>query len=256
MFGRQSSVGNEAQRQAVVKGLLKPGMSFDMATGQYLDPKYLHGKRRIRTMGERIEEMLTKMGAIKHMDGPYYQDTRSPFTAADVGQVTLASTNKALYPVANFPVLGSNYFGQIGKKIAIEMFGRITTAATPGNGAFAVLWGTGADANGTNLLSPAPTAIALAASQTALSWYIKLLITCRAFGSSGALLCTGVARFNAAIYATFNAAAMTSELLPSNTPVQVAVDLTAANIVSVQYNRSGSTAETMQVHDGVVSALN
>jgi hypothetical protein len=27
------------------------------------------------------------------------------------------------------------------------------------------------------------------------------------------------------------------------------VDLTAANIISVQFKRSGSTAETMQVHD-------
>jgi hypothetical protein len=33
-------------------------------------------------------------------------------------------------------------------------------------------------------------------------------------------------------------------------------DLTAANILSIQANRSGSTAETMQIHQMFVTALN
>jgi hypothetical protein len=247
LFRRGSSVHHEAQRQAVVRGLLKPGESFDMATGEYLSPRYLHGKRRIATIGERLEQFMAAMGLLKHMDGAFYQDTRSPFTAADIASVTLASTNKALYPVANFPVLGSNYFSFVGKKLVIELFGRITTAATPGNGAFAFFWGSGADANGTSIQTS--TAVALTANQTNLSWYAKLLVTCRAFGSAGALLVTGFAFFNEAVLAA-------KQMIPASAAAQTTVDLTAANIVSVQYNRSGSTAETMQVHDGVITALN
>lgn len=234
-------------RQQAVSGLLKPGESFDMMTGQYLSPRYLHGKRRIAGIGERIEQALTWMGLIKHMDGAFYQDTRAPFTAADVASVTLASTDKALYPVANFPVLGSNYFSFIGKKLSIWLFGRITSAATPGNGTVDVYWGTGADANGTIIASSA--AHALTASQTNLSWMMELRVTCRAFGSAGALLCTGHIHYNESIVTA-------KQMIPASAAAQVTADLTAANIISVQYKRSGSTAETMQVHDGVITALN
>lgn len=255
LFRRGSSVRSEAQRQAVIRGLLKPGESFDMMTGQYLSPRYLHGKRRIASLAERMEQWLSRFGGILHMDGGFYNDTRAPFTAADVASVTLATTDKALYPVANFPALGSNYFSFIGKKLRIQLFGRMTTAATPGNGAFDIYWGTGADANGTIIQSS--TASALAASQTNLSWALDILVTCRGFGATGALLITGTARLNPSLYGTFNAATMAGlEFLPSSAPAQVTADLTAANIVSVQYKRSGSTAETMQVHDGVVTALN
>lgn len=184
------------------------------------------------------------------MDGPFYNDLRSPFTAADIAAVTLATTDLALYPVANFPVLGSNYFGWIGKKLRIWMFGRITTAATPGNGTFDVYWGTGAAANGTIIGSSA--AFALTASQTSLSWRASFDITCRAFGASGALLCTGEASFNNAVVAN----TLQPLLIPASAAVQTTVDLTAANIVSVQFKRSGSTAETIQVHELNVAALN
>lgn len=181
------------------------------------------------------------------MDGPFYHDLRAPFTAADVASVTLATTDKALYPVANFPVLGGNYFGWVGKAIRIKMFGRITTAATPGNGTWDIYWGNGTDANGTIIQSSA--AQALTASQTNLSWELELDIICRAFGSSGALLCTGHALFNEAVVTP-------KMLIPASAAAQTTVDLTAANIVSVQFKRSGSTAETMQVHQLLVTALN
>jgi hypothetical protein len=138
---------------------------------------------------EIYERFLERMYLLQRMDGGYYRDTRSPFTGADVTAVTLATTDKALWPVANIPPLGSNYFGFIGKKLAITAFGRITTVLTPGNGTLDVYWGTGADANGTIVQSSA--AHALTASQTNLSWILQLLVTCRAQGASGALLCTG-----------------------------------------------------------------
>lgn len=184
-------------------------------------------------------------------DGPFYHDTRGPFVAADVAAVTLAATAKALYPAASFPALGAGYFNQfVGKKLRIKMFGRITTAVTPGNGSFDIYFGTGADANGTILASSA--ALALTASQTNLSWKAEFDITVRALGAAGALLCVGEAKFNVGVLAS----TLAPMLVPASAPVQVAADLTSANIISVQFKRSGSTVETMQVHDMTVEPLN
>lgn len=184
-------------------------------------------------------------------DGIFYNDLREPFIGTDITSVTLATTDKALYPASNFPVLGGQYFSRIGKKIRIRVFGRITTAATPGNGTIDVYYGTGADANGTILASSA--ALALTASQTNLSFMIEVYVHCRSIGSAGTLFCTGIAYFNNAVLAN----TLQPMLIPASAAaVSAGVDLTAANIISVQFKRSGSTAETMQVHDIEVIALN
>jgi hypothetical protein len=183
-------------------------------------------------------------------DGLFYLDTREPFCSADITSVTLSTTMKALYPAINFPVLGAGYFNRLGKMLRIKLFGRITTAATPGNGQLGVYWGTGADANGTSLATSAT--FALTASQTNLSWTVELDVICRALGSSGALLVTGEMGFNNAVVAS----TLQPVMIPASAPAQVTVDLTAANIISVQFLRSGSTTETMQVHDMMVFALN
>lgn len=183
-------------------------------------------------------------------DGNDYVDSRGPFISADVAAVTLASTDKALIPAANIPVLGSNYFGRIGKAMRVRLFGRITTAATPGNGTFDIYWGTGADANGTIIGSSA--AVALTASQTNLSWELELYIRCRAMGASGSLFVTGHAKFNNAVLAS----TLQPLMIPASAPAAVTVDLTAANLISPQFKRSGSTAETMQVHDVSYESLN
>lgn len=182
------------------------------------------------------------------MDGPFYCDTREPFVAADVAAVTLSSAYKALYPKDNFPVLGGQYFSRVGKKLRIRLFGKITTAATPGNGSFKVFYGTGADANGVALATG--TAVALTASQTDVSWYAEFEITCRSTGASGTLMCTGWAIFGEGVLAAH-------QLVPASAAaVSGACDLTAANIISVQYARSGSTAETMTVQQMSVQSEN
>lgn len=182
-------------------------------------------------------------------DGLFYNDLREPFIGTDIAAVTLAATNKALYPVSNFPVLGGQYFARIGKKVRIRLFGRITTALTPGNLTIAVLYGTGADANGVSLAATA--AQTMLPSQSNLSWEMELFIHCRSIGNVGTLFCTGKAFFNTLTIAAGDF------LIPASVPVvSGAVDLTAALIPSVQALRSGSTAETMQVHDMEVIAMN
>ena len=111
-----------------------------------------------------------------------------------------AQTGVGLYPVSNFPVLGGQYFSRVGKKLRIRLFGRITTAATPGNGSFAIYYGTGADANGVLLASSG--ALALTASQTNLSWQVDVFVHCRSIGNAGTLFVTGKAHFNVAVLAS------------------------------------------------------
>lgn len=188
---------------------------------------------------------------IKAADGLYYQDTREPFITADIAAVTLAATQKALYPASNFPNLGGQYFARPGKKIHIVLIGRMTTVLTPGNLTIAILYGTGADANGVTLQSSA--AVALVASQTNLMWILDVMIHCRSIGSAGTLFCVGTFQCNPALIAS---TAQPLMIPASAAAVSGACDLTAALIVSCQAARSGSTAETMQVHDMKVVALN
>lgn len=181
-------------------------------------------------------------------DGLFYNDLREPFVTVAPAAVTLAATAKALYTTSQFPVLGGNYFARVGKKLRIRLYGQITTALTPGNGSFNVYYGTGADANGVAIMTGTP--VALTASQTNLSWTLEIVVTCRTTGNTGTLFCTGKAKFNEAVCAPMM-------MLPASAPVASgACDLTAANIISVQFLRSGSTVETMQVLDMEVIALN
>jgi hypothetical protein len=163
-------------------------------------------------------------------DGLFYLDQREPFIAADVAAVTLASTFKALYPAANFPILGGQYFARPGRRLKIRAFGRITTGATPGNFQFGVYYGTGGDANGVQLA--ASTAQALTAGQTNLSWEAEVNVHCRSTGATGTLFATGRILFAEGVCAPHI-------LLPGSAPVvSGSCDLTAANILSVQANRS------------------
>jgi len=73
-----------------------------------------------------------------------------------IGKTSLAgnalTTDLALYPAANFPVLGGQYFPRIGKKLKIRLFVDERRARS-GNLVFDIYYGTGGAANGT-LLHP------------------------------------------------------------------------------------------------------
>lgn len=192
------------------------------------------------TLAERIERYLDKLGGRLHAGGDLYPDVREPLLMADVAAVTLSTTDKALYGSAAFPVMGVNFF-KAGRMMHIIMFGKITTAATPGNLTIDVYFGTGADANGTIIASSA--AQTLVASQTNISWRIELWIKCRTTGATGTLMCTGYAQFGTAVIAAG------SFLIPASAAAATTVNTTAASIISVQAKRSGSTAETMAVQE-------
>lgn len=198
----------------------------------------------------RYAELMTS-GVPLASDGIFYNDLREPFMAADQAAVTLATTDKALYSASAFPVLGGQYWSRVGKKMRIRAFGKITTVLTPGNLTFDIYYGSGADATGTILASSAT--VALTASQTNLSWMIDFYVHCRSTGSTGTLFCDGIAYFNNAVVAN----TLQPLLIPASAAVvSSSVDLTAANIISLQFKRSGSTVETMTVQDLEVIALN
>ena len=183
------------------------------------------------------------------MDTPFYVDTREPVIIVPPLAVTLAATAKALYTTAAFPGPMGQYFLRPGKKFRIRLFGQITTAATPGNGTFDIYYGSGADATGVVLASS--VAHTLIASRTNDAWELDITVTTRLQGATGTLFCDGHWEFAPGVVAAQNG------LIPAATPVVSAtLDLTAASIISVQYSRSGSTAETMQVLDGEFQALN
>lgn len=184
-------------------------------------------------------------------DGLFYLDTREPFAIVDQPAVSPLATAVALYTPSAFPVLGGQYFSRPGKALKIRMFGRMTSVLTPGNVSWAIYYGTGASANGVLLASSTPKA--WTASRTNDSFFLETIITCRTMGSSGTLFCTG--------FVLPNVGSVASTLQPVLIPDSAAVvsgacDLTAALIVSVQAIRSGSTAETMQIHQMQVTALN
>lgn len=181
-------------------------------------------------------------------DGLFYVDHRTPFISADAASVTIGAANKALVPVANLPVLGSNYFSFVGKAVRIRMFGRISTAAAAGTQTFTYLWGTGADANGIAIMSSA--AITPSNSQTNLSWMSEVIIRCRSMGATGTLFGTGFMIFNEAVVAA-------KVMIPASAPAASAsLDLTAANVISPQVLATTSTTNTMTVHDFMLEALN
>lgn len=211
-----------------------------------------HQRRGLfRTTRERIEDAILEAskGSRFYMDGAFYNDLREPFMAADAATVTLAATNKALYSTSDFPVLGGNYFARPGKKLRGRGWGKITTGATPGNGTFALFYGSGADAAGTSIqVSAAQT---LLANQTNLSFDFEWEVRCVTKGAAGTLEAWMKLYFNTAVIAAGTVQCPASALVPSG-----AVDLTAANIISMQALRSGSTAETMTIQDLDVIAMN
>lgn len=184
-------------------------------------------------------------------DGIFYHDSRGPFVSAAQSTITLATTDKLIYP-GSLTALPANYFGFVGKKLMLTVYGTITTALTPGNIGVELYYGT-TDAGGTLLASSA--ALALVASQTTIPFRIEAYCQCRGVGpsgSGGSLFAYAVAKFGIAVIANPN----DHFLVPASAPAAVNVDTTIASGFNVQIKRSGSTAETITTQDVIFAALN
>jgi hypothetical protein len=183
-------------------------------------------------------------------DGNFYVDSRAPWLVADTSALSILTTDSPPVPLANLPVMGSNYWW-VGKLIRIRMFGRLTTGTTPGTLTWDIYWGSGAAAIGTLLASSA--AITLSASQTNLAWELELFVRCRALGASaaGSLLCLGMFSANVGVVAS----TLQPVMIPASAPAAVGVDTTAANVISPQVKCS-VTGNSMTVHEYMLEAMN
>jgi hypothetical protein len=176
-------------------------------------------------------------------DGIHYLDKKEPHMTAAQGTVTLATTDKLLIPAPFTTAWSQNFFGKIGKSMMLHYYGAITTAVTPGNIGVESYWGT-ADAGGTLLASSA--VIALVASQTNVPFRIEAYFTNRGpYGSAASLLPWAVCKFGTAVIASPN----DHFIVPPGAPTAVNVDGTAASGLNMQIKRSGSTVETVTIHD-------
>ncbi len=184
-------------------------------------------------------------------DGLFYLDTREPHLVSNLPAATLLTTATMLYPAASFPVLGSQYFNRPGKAIKIEMAFTIVTGLTPGNFSFNVLWGTGVSANGTGIMT-AGTPVAATASVTKRG-KVEVTVRCLTTGSAGTLEATGIAWADPGVIAS----TLQPIMLPTGaSAASGALDLTAANIVSIQGLMSGTAGCTLVVDELKVTALN
>lgn len=187
-------------------------------------------------------------------DGPYYVDSRAPFQTADWPSITLSTTSLMLWPSGGSPsAFGAGYWTP-GKKMLIRAYGRMTTSTTPGNLTIEIRFGT-TDNGGTILATSAATA--LAASKTAISWFLEAEIQSRVDvnGTTKALMAMGRFEYDGA-GALFTTTSQNPLLIPANTPATTNVDVTAASAINIQMKRSGSTGESAQVHLLDVLALN
>lgn len=201
--------------------------------------------RDIERLGHRVPDPISG-GA----DGLFYQDMREPFFVTDIAAVTILTTATAIYTAAQFPPLGSNYFNRPGKMLKIRLWVKTIAVATPGNISWNLHWGTGANANGT-LIMTAGTPVAATAGTKC--YFLEITIRCLTPGATGTLEATG--------YVIADPGLIASTLQPIMLPTagaaaSAALDLTAALIPSVQALMSGSAGTTMQMQQMEVVACN
>jgi hypothetical protein len=180
--------------------------------------------------------------------GEGYHNVQIEPISADQGPITLATTQKALWPYAA-SLLPANFFANVGKTIHIKAFGKATTDGTAGNYVAGIGYGS----------ADAPTALAAGAtvagsiSQTNISWILDMYCTSRLAGASGTLVGWGI--WTAAV--ALLASTLQPYLLPASALAAVVVDLTASTnspVFTLQRSSTGVWTATTQAI--VFSAMN
>ena len=186
-------------------------------------------------------------------DGPFYHDSRPPFQTGAFAAVAPLSTSVALWPVLGNSELPTNYWVP-GKRIWVRAFGTMTTGTTPGNLTVEMRL---AQASAGGVIIATSSAIALTASKSNIAWWFEGVYECRANGASGSMF--GYGKFIPNQLGLLIPAANNPLILPeSGTMAAVSVDTTAAANagISLQMKRSGSTAESVTVHDLAINSMN
>lgn len=196
-------------------------------------------------------------------EGQIYHETRRPyFQSADFAAVAPLTTSISVIPIARVPytslVFPAGYWLESGKRWTIYVYGRWTHAATPGNITMELRHQTGTptDAGGTILATSA--AVVGAANKTNIPWWGRFVIESRGDASTFVPTATPLFGYGLAWHegsSALWAAASMPLFLPATAPAAVNIDGTLAGAIHIDVKRSGSTAESIQVHDLAVNAL-
>lgn len=177
-----------------------------------------------------------------------FRDTRVDPITTDEGNVTLATTQKALWPYAR-TLLPANYFNRIGKTVKLTAWGKTTTDGTAGNYVAGVGYGS----------SDAPTALGAGAavagttSQSNISWRFEAYATCRLIGATGTLMAFGQWMPAVAVLAS----TLQPYIIPSSAAVATTVDTTVGtNSLVCTLQRSSTGVWTIATQALIFEALN
>jgi hypothetical protein len=159
---------------------------------------------------------------------------------------TSTTATTILPPAARF-TLPSNFFTNIGKRITLTAGGRISTF-TSGTLTLSINFGTGLAAG----VVWTSGAITMVASQTNLTWYTEIDLTCRSLGAGTGATLMGIGRLATAAITGGNG------LMPATAPaVGAGFDSTATNIVDLFAAWSVSSASnSIQTHEYSLESLN
>ncbi len=192
-----------------------------------------------------------------------YHETRDPyFTSGDFTAVSPLSTSISLVPILRVPAtplaFPTGYWLKPGRRWWIRMIGRMTTAATPGNVTLEIRHQTGTptDAGGTILATSA--AVAAGANKTNITWYAEFIVESR--GDASTFVPTATPLFAWGMFipepsSVILPAANNPLVLPATAPAATNIDATLAGTIHVDMKRSGSTAESVLVHDVAVNSM-
>lgn len=208
-------------------------------------------RREARGWKPRMAEMMFgEDGEPLAQGGGFYSDARPPFQTAAYPSVTLATTSKNIWGLLGPPstiIQPSELWA--GKKLHLHLSGQATSVLTPGNLTIEVRLGALTDAGGTIVATS--SAIAWTASKTNISWVMDVWLRILNPGNATA---TGVVLCNALFVPNqlglMIPAANNPLVIPETAAVTTTnVDLISATHLTVQWKRSGSTVETVQVAD-------
>lgn len=168
--------------------------------------------------------------------------------------ITNTVTQGSIIPTDAKVVLPANYF-QLGTVLKITAQGRVSNVVTtPGTLLFQVLFGA------TAVYNNAAAAMNLnVVAKTNVTWWLEILMTCRAVGTAANLMGIGQWTSESVVGAPANTAGGAGSLfIPASAPaVGSNFDSTVSQAIDLQAKFSVATATTsIQTHEYKVEALN
>lgn len=166
--------------------------------------------------------------------------------------LTSASALSCIAPAAKY-TLPANFFSEIGKALRIKMSGRVSSViTTPGTFRFDVRFGSTVVADSLAIL---PDTVA---AHTNVGWYLEMLLTARAIGTSGNLMMQGIFTCEDILGVPASAPkGVLSAILPWNSVPAVGTnfDTTTAQTVDIFFTQTVATG-SLTTHQYILESLN